>query len=191
MLGAMLVRSDLGGHAMRCYGAMSPPKRSASSFGSGAGGKASTAPAAPARRKPQAPRGKASPKPASSPFITALAELLRSRNLEIPPGLLEAPPEAYAGQTEAVVQTMARLRDEDLEERAGKVAGWGRRQAERAERAWESSPLIGELRRRGLPEPARPTRVVGASFSLKKPLAEWTDEELEEAVATWTRLASG
>ena len=74
---------------------------------------------------------------------------------------------------------------------AGKVAGWGRRQAERAERAWESSPLIGELRRRGLPEPTRPTRVVGASFSLKKPLAEWTDDELEEAVATWTRLASG
>src|SRR5207302_5122773 len=95
------------------------------------------------------------------------------------------------GQTEAVVQSMARLKDEDLEARAGKVAGWGRRQAERAERAWESSPLIVELRRRGLPEPARPTRVVGASFSLKTPLAEWTDEELQEAGATWTRLASG
>jgi len=86
---------------------------------------------------------------------------------------------------------MSRLKDEDLEARAGKVAGWGRRQAERAEQAWESSPLIAELRRRGLPEPARPTRVVGASFSLKKPLSEWTGEELEEAVATWVRLASG
>ena len=161
---------------------MSPPKRSASSFG---GGKASTG------KKPPVARAKEPPKPAASPFIDALAELLRSRNIEIPPGLLEAPPEAYAGQSEAVVQTMARLKDEDLEERAGKVAGWGRRQAERAERAWESSPLIGELRRRGLPEPARPTRVVGASFSLKKPLAEWTDEELNEAVATWARLASG
>jgi hypothetical protein len=115
---------------------------------------------------------------------------LRSRNIEIPPGLLEAPPEAYAGQSEAVVQTMARLKDEDLAERAGKVAGWGQRQAERAERVWESSPLIGELRRRGLPEPPRPSRVVGASFSLKKPLAEWTDDELEEAVAAWARLGS-
>ena len=184
---------------------MSPPKRSASSSGGGrVGGKASAgstgknAPAAspspkgrpkPAKNVPNAAKG--SPPPAASPFIDALAELLRSRNLEIPPGLLEAPPEAYAGQTEAAVQTMARLKDEDLEERAGKVAGWGRRQAERAERAWESSPLIGELRRRGLPEPVRPTRVVGASFSLKKPLADWRDEELEEAVATWARLASG
>jgi hypothetical protein len=181
---------------------MSPPRRSASSFGSSnssgggkssvaGGGKASAASAGRARKKPQPARAKEPPKPAASPFIDALAELLRSRNLEIPPGLLEAPPEAYAGQSEAAVQTMARLKDEDLEERAGKVAGWGRRQAERAEQAWESSPLIGELRRRGLPEPARPTRVVGASFSLKKPLAEWTDEELEEAVATWARLASG
>jgi hypothetical protein len=186
---------------------MSPPKRSASSFGGGGrGGKASTgsaahaaAPGPPgpagsagsARKKPQPARAKEPPKPAAAPFIAALADLLRSRNLEIPPGLLEAPPEAYAGQTEAVVQTMARLKDQDLEERAGKVARWGRRQAERAERAWESSPLIGELRRRGLPEPDRPTRVVGASFSLKKPLADWSDEELQGAVATWARLASG
>ena len=180
---------------------MSPPKRSASSFGGGGrAGKASTGAAAhaaapgpggPARTRPQAARAKEPPKPTPPPFIAALAELLRSRNLEVPPGLLEAPPEAYAGQTEAVVQTMSRLKDEDLEARAGKVAGWGRRQAERAEQAWESSPLIGELRRRGLPEPARPTRVVGASFSLKKPLADWTDEELKEAVATWARLASG
>jgi hypothetical protein len=176
---------------------MSPPKRSASSFSGGRAGKASASsassagPGRPAGKKPQAVRAKESPKPAAAPFIAALAELLRSRNLEIPPGLLEAPPEAYAGQTEAVVHTMARLKDEDLEARAGKVAGWRRRQAERAEQAWESSPLIGELRRRGLPEPARPTRVVGASFSLKKPLAEWTDEELKKAVATWARLASG
>jgi hypothetical protein len=163
---------------------MTPPKRSASSFGGGGGGgggKAST------RKQP--PAAKTAPKPAS-PFIDALAELLRSRNIQIPPGLLEAPPEAYAGQSEAVVQTMARLKDEDLVERAGKVAGWGQRQAERAERAWESSPLIGELRRRGLPEPPRPTRVVGASFSLKKPLTEWTDDELQEAVAAWARLGS-
>src|SRR2546428_13523350 len=110
---------------------MSPPKRSASSFGGGgAGGKASAAPAGPAGKKPQAARAKEPPKPAAAPFIAALAELLRSRNPEAPPGLLEAPPEAYAGQTEAVVQTMARLKDEDPETRAGKAAGWGRRPAE-------------------------------------------------------------
>jgi hypothetical protein len=183
---------------MRCYGAMSPPKRTASSFGTGRASPGKTPPAGPPSpkdpprpAKPQPKRTKDQPKPASAPFIDALADLLRSRNIEIPPGLLEAPPEAYAGQTEAVVQTMARLKDEDLAERAGKVAGWGQRQAERAERAWESSPLIGELRRRGLAEPPRPNRVVGASFSLKKPLAEWTDDELEEAVAAWARLGSG
>jgi hypothetical protein len=170
---------------MRCYGAMSPPKRATSSFGGGKApsGKASTAKTPPKRTNDHA-------KPAASPFIDALADLLRSRNIEIPPGLLEAPPEAYAGQSEAVVQAMARLKDEDLAERAGKVAGWGQRQAERAERAWESSPLIVELRRRGLAEPPRPTRVVGASFSLKKPLADWTDDELEQAVAAWVRLGS-
>ncbi|MEA2590465.1 MAG: hypothetical protein QOD62_296 [Actinomycetota bacterium] len=166
---------------MRCYGAMTPPKRAASSFG---GRKASPGKNPPKRTNDHA-------KPAASSFIDALADLLRSRNIEIPAGLLEAPPEAYAGQSEAVVQAMARLKDEDLVERAGKVAGWGKRQAERAEQAWESSPLIVELRRRGLAEPARPTRVVGASFSLKIPLADWTDEELKEAVATWARLGSG
>jgi hypothetical protein len=176
---------------MRCYGAMSPPKRSASSFGGGRASPGKTPPAAPPTPKDPSRPAKPHPKAAPTPFIDALADLLRSRNIEIPPGLLEAPPAAYAGQSEAVVQTMARLKDEDLAERAGKVAGWGQRQAERAERAWESSPLIGELRRRGLAEPPRPNRVVGASFSLKKPLAEWTDDELEEAVATWARLGSG
>jgi len=125
----------------------------------------------------------------SSPFLLALAELLQSRGLEVPDGLLQAPPEAYADQGEALVPTLARLRDGDLAERARKIAGWGPRQAERAERAWESSPLIAELRRRGLTEPKRPARVVGAAFSVKKPLADWTDEELEEAVAAWVRLA--
>ncbi|HYR63268.1 MAG TPA: hypothetical protein VET24_11650 [Actinomycetota bacterium] len=168
---------------------MDTPKRAASSFG---GGKA-----AGGRKPPATPRAaKATPaatppaKPAGSPFIDALADLLRSRNIDIPPGLLEAPPEAYAGQSESVVLAMARLKDENLAERAGKVAGWGQRQAERAVHAWESSPLIGELRRRGLAEPARPTRVVGAAFSLKKPLAEWTDEEIEGAAAAWARLGS-
>jgi hypothetical protein len=170
---------------------MSPSKGTASSFGGGKAPTGKKVAAAPPSQKHRLKPAKEAPKPAASPFIDALADLLRSRNLEIPPGLLEAPPEAYAGQSEAVVQTMARFKDEDLVERAAKVAGWGQRQAERAEQAWESSPLIGELRRRGLAEPPRPTRVVGASFSLKKPLAEWTDDELEEAVTTWARLGSG
>lgn len=162
---------------------MSPPRRPSSSFG---GGKAQSAAPAPRRAAPSAP-----PAPPPSPFLEALVELLRSRNLEIPPGLPEAPPEAYAGQGEAAVQAMSRLKDEDLVERAGKVAGWGRRQADRAEQAWESSPIIAELRRRGLAEPARPARVVGAAFSMKKPLADWTDDELEEAAAAWARLGAG
>lgn len=126
----------------------------------------------------------------SSPFIEALAGLLRSRNLDIPPGLLDAPPGAYAGQGEAAVLTMSRLKDADLAERAARVAGWERRQAERAEHAWETSPLIGEMRRRGLKEPPRPQKVVGAAFSLKKPLSEWTDAEVRDAVAAWVRLAA-
>lgn len=176
---------------------MSPPKRAISSFGGGkaagptgspTGGPTSptAGPTAPkASRPPDRP-----PASAPSPFIDALEKLLRSRGIEIPPGLLEAPPEAYAGQSETVVQMMGRLKDADLLERAGKIAGWSRRQAERAERAWESSPLIGELRRRGLAEPARPARVVGASFSLKKPLAEWTDAEVADAAAAWAELGT-
>src|ERR1700737_5477847 len=91
-------RSRLGDMTMRCYGAMSPAKRAASSFG---GGRASTGkkpPAAPPPPKdppkPAKPRSKGTndqPKPTSglaSPFIDALADLLRSRNIEIPPGLL-------------------------------------------------------------------------------------------------------
>ena len=105
----------------------------------------------------------------------------------MPPGLLQAPPEAYADQSAEVVQMMARLKDDDLAERAAKVAGWESRQTERAQRAWDSSPLIAELRRRGLPEPPRPPRVAIVAFSMKKPLAQWSDAELLDAVAEWAR----
>jgi hypothetical protein len=133
-----------------------------------------------ASRKPAAPQG--------SPFTTALAELLRSRNLDVPPGLLEAPAEAYAGAGEAAVQFLARLNDADLAQRARKVAEWEQRQADRARQAWETSPLIRELRRRRLPEPPRPPRISGVAFSVKKPLAEWTDQELQQAATEWVRL---
>ena len=109
---------------------MSPPKRSASPVGASKASTRKKPPAAaPSPNDRSRPAKKVSnpalddPEPAASSFIEALAELLRSRNLEIPPGLLEAPPEAYAGQSEAVVQTMARLKDEDLEERASKMSG--------------------------------------------------------------------
>ena len=175
-------------------------RRAASSF-SGAppeiAGKAAEPPAPRNSPAPRAGRGakgtrrsapKAAPEPA--PFPKALAELLRSRKLDVPDGLLEAPPQAYAGQGAEAVQALAGLKDADLEERAARVAGWDRRQAERAERAWESSPLIRELRRRGLTEPDRPARPVGVAFSLKKPLAEWTDGEVADAAAEWARRGS-
>lgn len=128
------------------------------------------------------------PEPEPSEFLQALADLLRSRKLEVPSGLLEAPPSAYAGQGAGTVEMMARLKDEDLLERAGKVAGWQARQQERAQWAWDSSPLIRELRRRELPVPERPARVGAMAVSLKRPLAEWSDGELTAAVTEWTRL---
>jgi hypothetical protein len=85
---------------------------------------------------------------------------------------------------------MRRLKDVDLAERAAKVAGWQARQDERARQAWDSSPLIRELRRRGLPEPERPPRPAGVAFSLKKPLTEWTDEELAGAAREWAALSA-
>lgn len=138
----------------------------------------------------EAPSGGSPPadQPEPSPFLEALAELLESRQLAVPPGLLEAPPAAYAGQGAGTVQMMARLKDEDLAERAGKVAGWQARQEERARWAWDSSPLIRELRGRGLPVPERPARVGAMAVSLKRPLAEWSDGELVAAVTEWTRL---
>ncbi|GAC1369729.1 MAG: hypothetical protein NVSMB32_14430 [Actinomycetota bacterium] len=126
-----------------------------------------------------------------SPFLEALATLMESRGLPLPEGLLEAPAQAYAGQGEGTVAMRSRLQDADRRERAGKVAGWQQRQVDRAEQAWESSPLIAEVRRRGLAEPPRPTRAVGAAFSLKKPLAKWSDAELASALAQWVELAGG
>lgn len=128
---------------------------------------------------------------APSAFLEALAELLRSRDLPVPDGLLEAPPQAYAGQGDATVLAMSRLKDGDLLERARKVAAWRQRQADRAVEAWETSPLIAELRRRGLAEPPRPAKAVGAAFSLKNPLVKWTDAEILAAVAQWIKLAGG
>jgi hypothetical protein len=105
----------------------------------------------------------------------------------VPEGLLEAPPEAYAAQPASLVDSLAQLDDEALSERAEKIAFFSERQRERARQAWNSSPLIAELRRRGLKLPRAPKRPVGAAFSLKKPLAEWADAEIIEAAADWSR----
>ena len=100
---------------------------------------------------------------------------------------MEAPPEAYAAQPASVVDSIASLDDESLAERAEKIATFAARQSERAKQAWNSSPLIQEMRRRRLRLPRAPKRPVSAAFSLKKPLAEWTDTELLEVATEWSR----
>lgn len=119
-------------------------------------------------------------------FPDAFAALLRSRKLRVPRGLRDAPPEAYANEPASFVSELERLGDEQLARFAERVATYAKRQAERARREWESSPLVGELRRRKLAEPERPTRVVGASVSLSKALTEWTDAEILRAAREWS-----
>lgn len=125
---------------------------------------------------------------AATDFPKALAELLRSRGLRVPAGLQAAPPDAYAHEPASVVDSiLSRLSNEELFAHAEKVAGWAARQAMRARAAWESSPLITEIRRRRLAVPDAPKRVVAFAISLKKPLAEWTDRELARAASEWSR----
>lgn len=125
---------------------------------------------------------------ATGAFTDAFADLLRSRKLAVPNGLLDAPPEAYASQPASVVETFGRLPDSELTRFAEKVAGYAQRQADRAAAEWDRSPLIAELRRRKLKEPPRPSRAAGVSASLAKPLAEWTDKELLDAATHWSRI---
>lgn len=120
-------------------------------------------------------------------FPAAFAELLKSRKIRVPRGLSSAPPEAYANQPASFVETLSRLSDDELRAHADKIAAYKKRQEDRARTAWEGSPLIKEIRRRKLKEPPRPGRVVGAAFSVKKPLGEWTDKELLAAAKEWSR----
>ena len=85
---------------------------------------------------------------------------------------------------------MATLPDADVKRFADKIAGYVARQQARAKAAWDSSPLIVELRRRKLKEPPMPSRVVGASVSLTKPLKEWSDAEILRAVKEWVSRSS-
>lgn len=148
--------------------------------------------------KPRA--GKAKPKPSKKGsggggsgegFPQALGALLRARRIPVPAGLEEAPPEAYAREPASLVDELAALPDDDLRRFADRIASYAERQAERARREWDASPLIAELRRRGLEEPSRPRRAAGVSVSLTKPLGEWTDAEIVRAARDWSRRAGG
>jgi hypothetical protein len=130
------------------------------------------------------------PKSQDETFPQALAKLLRSRKIKVPAGLATAPPEAYARQPASIVEQLSSLDDAALSAQAAKIAGYAKRQAQRAKAEWDRSPLIAELRRRKLKAPPTPKRVVGAVFPLKRPLSEWSDRELTEAAAKWSRAGS-
>jgi hypothetical protein len=157
-------------------------------------------PKAPARTQNRKPAGKRkgkakpptrrrvdAPSRSREGFPKAFASLLQSRGLKVPQGLLAAPPEAYAAQPAKFVETLARLDDMELAAHAERVATYAKRQADRARDSWESSPLIAEIRRRRLKEPERPKRVVALAFSLKRPLAEWSNAELLLAAREWSK----
>ena len=120
-------------------------------------------------------------------FPAALAALLRSRKIKVPAGLAQAPPEAYANQPASVVEQLADLDDDALAAQAAHVAGYAKRYEARLKKAWDDSPLIKELKRRKLKMPPRPTRVVGAAVTFKKPLREWSDAEVVRAAEEWSR----
>lgn len=136
-----------------------------------------------ARRKPAA---KATSKRTAPTFATELAKLLRSRKLRVPRGLTGAPPDAYGRVDASRVAAFADLSDEVLVAQAERVAGWAARQRERAKAEWERSPLVTEIRRRKLKAPPAPTKVVGASVPLRKPLRDWSDAELLRAAKDWS-----
>jgi hypothetical protein len=121
-------------------------------------------------------------------FPEAFAALLRQRKIRVPTGLVQAPREAYASQPSSFVERLEGLPDADLKVYAEKIAGYAARQAKRAKAEWEASPLIAELRKRRLREPACPVRVVGASVSLRTALKDWSDGEITHAAEEWSRM---
>lgn len=149
-------------------------------------------------RRPSPPRQRTARTPAvrkrltavEDSFPDALAALLRSRKIRVPTGLTSAPPQAYASQPVDYVDRLANLSDAELRRYGEQIASYARKQAARARDSWESSPLIAELRKRRLPEPETPSRVVGASVSLAKPLKEWSDGEIVHAADEWSRMGS-
>lgn len=120
-------------------------------------------------------------------FPAALAQLLRKRGLDVPEGLEKAAPVSYASQPRETVKLLESLTDKELEIQATRIATYEDRRVARALAQWDSSPIIAELRKRGLTEPPSPRRPIGASFSFGKPLPEWTDEEVLQAAREWSR----
>lgn len=135
----------------------------------------------------KAPAKKPARKRSFAAFPAALARLLRTRGLEVPTGLENAAPDSYANQPKETVKLLEGLTDQELEIQAERIATYEDRKAARALAQWESSPIIAELRKRGLSEPPTPRRPVGASFSFGKPLPEWTDSEVLKAAKEWSR----
>lgn len=142
-----------------------------------------------ASKKKSPPAGKVN-RPADGAFPAALADLLRSRKLAVPKGLQDAPPPAYAGQPVSYIEQLAAYPDGDLKVVADKIASYATRQQARSKAAWESSPLIAELRKRKLKEPPLPKRAVGVSVSLRKSLADWSDAEIVKAATEWSKRGS-
>jgi len=157
------------------------PKRGSASKGTGRSGARSGAAGSPG----SSPPASAGEEPT---FPQAFAKLLRNRGLSVPKGLRDAPSEAYAGQSAEFVEQLAGLSDTELKRYAEQVGGYVRRQEQRAKREWDASPLIAELRKRKLKEPSPPSRVVGASVSLAKPLSDWSNAEILRAADEWSRM---
>jgi hypothetical protein len=149
-------------------------KSAAGSSGSGTRGRAPSSLSASAGEEPSFPQ--------------AFAKLLRNRGLSVPKGLKDAPSEAYAGQPADFVEQLSGLSDNELKRYAEQVGGYLRRQEQRAKREWDTSPLIAELRKRKLKEPPPPTRAVGVSVSLAKPLSDWSNAEILRAADDWSRM---
>ena len=144
----------------------------------------------PAAKKPKPkPKPKASARKApSGGFPEAFAKLLKAKKVPVPKGLLDAPPEAYASQPASFVAQLERLSAAELKRYAEQVGGYADRQRKRVLAEWERHPLIAELRRRGLKEPAPPKRR-GFSVSLTKPFSKWTDKEILAAATAWSKGA--
>ncbi|MGH2812822.1 MAG: hypothetical protein ACRDI1_08945 [Actinomycetota bacterium] len=140
-----------------------------------------------------AAKKKSSPRPrpkAGSEFTRALSSLLKSKGIRVPSGLSRAPAEAYMGEPASFVDSLADLPDSDLARYAERISSYAARQEKRVRSAWESSPLITELRRRKLKEPPAPKRVVALAFSVKTPLQEWTNAEILQAARQWSARGS-
>jgi hypothetical protein len=155
----------------------------------------------PAQKKPRGSSSKKSPtkRPSNPPkerraqaesFPHALADLLRSKKIPVPKGLLEATPQAYAGQPVSFIEQLGRRPAAELKAYAEKIATFAARQDARARSVWDSHPLIVELRRRKLKEPKMPARVIGVAVSMARPLKEWTDKEILRAVDEWVKRSS-